>query len=102
VAPSVIGRSQRQGHLERGERRSGVATGQVHQVGGGVGGRGPLGSSARPTRTARSSSPSGSTRNTIDRLMSGALTSKKGFSVVAPMSVRTPSSTAGSRASCCD
>ena len=34
------------------------------------------------------------------RLRSGGLTSKNGFSVVAPMSVSVPSSTAGSRASC--
>jgi hypothetical protein len=35
-----------------------------------------------------------------DRLMSGAFTSKKGFSVVAPIRVTMPPSTAGRRASC--
>ena len=43
----------------------------------------------------RSSSVSGWSRSTVDRLISGALTSKNGFSVVAPMSVTTPASTAG-------
>ena len=36
----------------------------------------------------------------MDRLSRGALTSKNGFSVVAPINVSTPDSTAGSKASC--
>ena len=49
-----------------------------------------------------SSGCSGSRRNSVERLRSGGLTSKNGFSVVAPISTSVPSSTAGSRASCCD
>ena len=41
---------------------------------------------------------SGSNRNNVLRLRKGGLTSKNGFSVVAPMSVSVPSSTAGSLA----
>ena len=50
----------------------------------------------------RASASSGSSRNRVERLSSGALTSKYGFSVVAPIRVSVPSSTAGRRASCWD
>ena len=40
--------------------------------------------------------------NELARLSSAALSSKLGFSVVAPISVTVPSSTAGRRVSCCD
>ena len=43
---------------------------------------------------------SDSSRKMVDRLISGAFTSKNGFSVVAPIRVMIPASTAGSRASC--
>ena len=56
----------------------------------------------RATTPARSSSESGSRRHRVDRESSGALTWKNGFSVVAPMSTSSPSSTEGSRASCWD
>ena len=62
----------------------------------------PSASSPRPTSVSIAARSSGSSRNSVQRLRSGALTSKNGFSVVAPMSVSVPSSTAGSRASCCD
>ena len=94
---------QRDRHLERGEHLAAVAAGAVDQlvervgVGGGpLGLQPPLGQRAR----ARPGS-SGSSRNSVDRLRSGGLTSKNGFSVVAPISVSRPSSTLGSRASCC-
>ena len=51
----------------------------------------------------RSSGPrrsSGSSRKRLERLSRGAFTEKYGFSVVAPMRVRVPSSTEGSSASC--
>ena len=65
-----------------------------------VGGRcrGPRGPARRGSAGRRGSR--GSRRNRVDRLRSGGLTSKNGFSVVAPMSTSVPSSTAGSRASC--
>ena len=56
--------------------------------------------SARRTTVATSSSVSGSRRQTRIRDRSAELTSKYGFSVVAPMSVTVPSSTCGRRASC--
>ena len=54
---------------------------------------------ASPRRTSASmaSRSSGSRRNSVLRLRSGGLTSKNGFSVVAPIIVNVPSSTAGSR-----
>ncbi len=47
-------------------------------------------------------SSSGRSRNIVVRLSSGAFTSKYGFSVVAPTKTMTPSSTDGSRTSCCE
>ena len=44
--------------------------------------------------------PSGSSRNSSDRLISGAFTVKNGFSVVAPTSTTVRSSTPGRSASC--
>ena len=61
--------------------------------------RAPPGRAGRGSAGRRASS--GSRRNSVLRLRSGGLTSKNGFSVVAPISVSVPSSTAGSRASCC-
>src|SRR5579875_463657 len=60
-------------------------------------------SASRPRRTtsARAASSRGSRRHRVDLLRSGALSSKKGFSVVAPMSTINPSSTAGNKTSCC-
>src|SRR5215218_6983210 len=60
----------------------------------------PSASRPRPIRMRRSSGPRGSSRNSVERLRNGGLTSKNGFSVVAPISTSVPSSTAGSRASC--
>ena len=57
-------------------------------------------SSARRTTVATSSSVSGSSRHTRIRDRSAELTSKYGFSVVAPTSVIVPSSTCGRSASC--
>ena len=61
-------------------------------------------SAARPrwTSVSMAAASSGSSRNSVLRLRSGGLTSKNGFSVVAPIRVSVPSSTAGSSASCCD
>ena len=59
--------------------------------------RRPRSSSARAA-----SGPSGRRRNNVERLSNGGLTSKNGFSVVAPMRVTRPVSTPGSSASCCD
>ena len=58
--------------------------------------------SARPLAQmpARSASLSGRRRHSVERLISAALTSKYGFSVVAPMRTMTPVSVAGSRRSC--
>ena len=56
--------------------------------------------SARRTTVPTSSSVSASSRHTRIRERSAELTSKYGFSVVAPMSVTVPSSTCGSSASC--
>ena len=50
---------------------------------------------------ATSASSSGLSWKTRLRESSGALTSKKGFSVVAPIRMTVPSSTCGSSASCC-
>ena len=58
-----------------------------------------------PLAQQRARSPrasSGWRRNSVERDSSGALTSKYGFSVVAPTSTSSPLSTDGSRASCCD
>ena len=81
--------------------RPGVALGQLDAGGDGV--------PARPRRPraertlgelAQSPATSGSKRNSVERLSSGAFSAKKGFSVVAPMSTTVPSSTPGRRASC--
>ena len=53
-------------------------------------------------RVRRSSGDNGCSRHSEARLNRGGLTSKKGFSVVAPMSTTSPSSTAGSSTSCWD
>ena len=58
-------------------------------------------SSALWTILCRSSSESGSRRSTRHRESRALLTSKDGFSVVAPMRVSVPFSTVGSTASCC-
>ena len=60
-------------------------------------------SSARPrnTNVRRLSALSGRRRHSDERLKSGGFTSKNGFSVVAPISTTSPSSTAGNRTSCC-
>ena len=50
----------------------------------------------------RLSGDKGCSRHSEARLNRGGLTSKKGFSVVAPMSTTNPSSTAGSSTSCWD
>ena len=60
----------------------------------------PSDSKPRRTNTSIASRFRGSKRNSVLRLRSGGLTSKNGFSVVAPIIVSVPSSTAGSRASC--
>ncbi len=57
---------------------------------------------ARLTISAMSSSVSGSSVYTLVRESRGEITSKDGFSVVAPMSLTVPSSTWGRSASCCD
>ena len=57
---------------------------------------------ARSTSSATSAGPRLSSRKRVLRLMSGLLTSKNGFSVVAPTRITVPCSTPGSRASCCD
>jgi hypothetical protein len=60
-------------------------------------------SASSAARRTRAASTSGSRRfrvNTRQRESSGAITSKEGFSVVAPTSVTVPASTWGSRASC--
>ena len=57
--------------------------------------------SARASELARSSSPSGSSRNSVLRDSSGPVSEKNGFSVVAPTSTSRPSSTNGSSTSCC-
>ena len=61
-------------------------------------------SSSKPRRTSvrRSSGDKACSRHSEVRLNRGGLTSKKGFSVVAPMSTTSPSSTAGSSTSCWD
>ena len=48
-----------------------------------------------------SSALNGSSRSNVDLLRNGALTSKNGFSVVAPINVMRPASTAGKSESCC-
>ena len=48
-----------------------------------------------------SSGPRGSSRNNRHRDSSGVFSEKYGFSVVAPISVTVPASTAGSSTSCC-
>ena len=58
----------------------------------------------RPRAAAAPRAPARSSRasvNTRQRESSGAITSKEGFSVVAPISVTVPASTCGSSASCC-
>ena len=55
---------------------------------------------ARRMRVATSSAPSGWRTTTRQRDNRGALTSNEGFSVVAPIRVTVPSSTAGNSASC--
>ena len=57
--------------------------------------------SARAQISATSSAASGSRTKTRVRERSGPMTSKLGFSVVAPMRVTAPRSTCGRRASCC-
>ena len=61
-------------------------------------------SNSRPRRISvrRLSGDKGCSRHSEVRLNRGGLTSKKGFSVVAPMSTTSPSSTAGSSTSCWD
>ena len=51
--------------------------------------------------SSTASSSSGSSRSSRHRESSGVLSEKYGFSVVAPISVTVPSSTAGSSTSCC-
>ena len=58
-------------------------------------------SSARSSSARTSSSASGSSTYSCVRDSSASLTSNAGFSVVAPIRVTSPSSTAGSSASCC-
>src|SRR5690349_14646379 len=60
----------------------------------------PRASSPRRTIPARSSRDSGESSNSWQRDNRAEFTSKYGFSVVAPISVTRPDSTAGSRASC--
>jgi hypothetical protein len=60
----------------------------------------PTTSSARRNRPAMSSAVSSCSSYTCVREISAELTSKYGFSVVAPTSTTSPSSTAGSSASC--
>ena len=89
-------RGQGQGHLERGQGGPGVAVDQADE-------RATASSSAvapswvRARRTTVGQAPSsrGSRRNRVERLRSGALTEKYGFSVVAPIRIRVPSSTDG-------
>ena len=57
---------------------------------------------AQSSRISTSCGSSASSRNSVAREMRGELTSKNGFSVVAPMRMSVPSSTPGRRASCCD
>ena len=55
---------------------------------------------ARSSRRCRSCGSSGCSRNSRARLTSALFTSKKGFSVVAPIRLTVPFSTQGRRASC--
>ncbi len=96
----VVG--QGDGDLEGGEDLAAVAADLGHEVIARH--RRPPSPPPRPDR-ARSGSgrprrSRGSRRNNVERERSGALTSKYGFSVVAPMRTSSPSSTPGSRASC--
>ena len=59
-------------------------------------------STARLMRVLRSSGSSDSSLTTTDRLSSGLMTEKLGFSVVAAMKVTSRFSTLGNSASCCD
>ena len=95
---------QRAGHLERGEHLATVAAGAVDEQVDRPRRRPwpPSAASPRSSSVRTASGDSGSRRNSVLRLRSGGLTSKNGFSVVAPISVSVPSSTAGSSASCCD
>ena len=57
---------------------------------------------ARCSRLSKSSCSSGFSTNVWQRESSGRITSNEGFSVVAPISVTIPRSTAPSSESCCD
>ena len=57
--------------------------------------------SARRASSSSASSSSGSSRNNVLRESNGPVSEKNGFSVVAPTSTRSPSSTNGSSTSCC-
>ena len=60
-----------------------------------------MSASARSTSVPSSSSPSGSSRNSVLRESSGPVSEKNGFSVVAPTKTSRPSSTNGRSTSCC-
>ena len=95
---------QGDGHLQGGEGLAPVAAGpqSTRWSTASSSAVAPSARSPRRTSSRRASVPRGSSRNSVDRLSSGGLTSKYGFSVVAPISTIRPSSTAGSRASCWD
>ena len=114
LVADVLGLGERDGALEDVERGPGVAARERDEVRrrrrrsgrrrrpvrARRRARAPRPSSARRTTAPTSSSVSGSSRQTRIRDRSAELTSKYGFSVVAPMSVTVPSSTCGRSASC--
>jgi hypothetical protein len=94
---------ERAGDLEAREHLASVAARTIEeQLDASSSASAPSASRPRRTSVSIAARSSGSSRKSVDRLRSGAFTSKNGFSVVAPISVSVPSSTAGSRASCCD
>ena len=91
------------GELERAERAARVAAGATRDRCDHVlpARSAPSSAAPRAITAAISSSESGSSSITAQRESRAALTSKYGFSVVAPISVISPLSTAGRSASCC-
>ena len=100
VTGAAAGR--RGGGVEHVQRVAGVAAGRGHDLLAQLVGRARRPSAASPRRTiaSMSAASSGRSSNSWQRQSSAELTSKYGFSVVAPISVTRPDSTAGSSASC--
>ena len=92
IATSSVVRTTRASPEARSTRRATASSSSDGAVGA---------DGTRGEHRARSSGGSGSKRHSVERLSSGALRAKNGFSVVAPMRTTTPSSTPCSRASCC-